>query len=171
MDIKIFVVGIPFLILLFVTERILAELRKKKKKKPNMQTSVPSQDGITFILVLILVTFIICHIPYFVSSGINWILNQNSPTECGSIMYYIEWLDDVGLLLNSSAKDLSISSWTKTSGLHLCCTVAVRKVMQLSQLNWRSLPVGYLEVGEMCPEILFDWLVGWFVLFNDTWSQ
>ena len=100
---QIFVVGIPFLILLFITVSILAKLRKKKKKKRNMQTSVPSQDGITFILVLILVTFIICHIPNFISCGINWIINQNSPTECGSVMYYIDWLAYVGLLVNSSA--------------------------------------------------------------------
>ena len=99
----IVVVGIPFLILSFATVSILAELASKKKKKRNMQTSVPSQDGITFILVLILVTFIICHIPYLVSSGIGWIINENSSSECGSVMYYFDWLNRVGLLVNSSA--------------------------------------------------------------------
>ena len=110
------VVSLPCLILLFVTVSILVELRKLKKKRSNMQTSQTSQNSITVMLVTILITFIICQLPYFVWSGFGgkirnpdvdnlswWFPGEKKIQGCGSVMYYIRRLVDAGLLLNSSA--------------------------------------------------------------------
>ena len=109
------VVSIPCLILLFVTVSMLAELRKRKKKKKNMQTSQTSQNSITLTLVSILITFIICQLPYFVWYGFSGNIrdfNRNSEQMmwfdkkikgCGDFMFYMRLLVDAGLLLNSSA--------------------------------------------------------------------
>ena len=109
------IVSLPCLILLFVTVSILVELKKLKKKRSNMQTSQTSQDSITVMLVTILITFIVCQLPYFVWSGFGGDIrnpdldrflvwrDKNKIQGCGSFMYYIRWLVDAGLLLNSSA--------------------------------------------------------------------
>ena len=60
------IVSLPCLILFFVTLSILVELRKLKKKGYNMQVSPTSQNFITVRLVTILITFIVCQLPFFV---------------------------------------------------------------------------------------------------------
>ena len=110
------IVSLPCLILLFVTVSILVELRKLKKKRSNMQTSQTSQNSISVMLVTILITFILCQLPYFVWSGFGgeiqntdldyslWMLDEEKKIlGCGDFMYYIRRLVDAGLLLNSSA--------------------------------------------------------------------
>ena len=110
------IVSLPCLILLFVTISILVELRKLKKKRSNMQTSQTSQNSITVMLVTILITFIICQLPYFVWSGFGgdisnpvlddflfWLDDKKKIQGCGNFMYYMRRLVDAGLLLNSSA--------------------------------------------------------------------
>ena len=109
------IVSLPCLILFFVTVSILVELRKLKKKRSNMQTSQTSQNSITVMLVTILITFIFCQLPYFVWSGFggdprnddsNFHMNYTFGGKirgCGSFIYYMRWLVDAGLLLNSSA--------------------------------------------------------------------
>ena len=111
-----FVVSIPCLILSFVTISILVKLRKRNKKKKNMQTSQTSTNSITLMLVTILITFIVCQLPYFVWYGVGgeignpvsdpslkWLDEKKKIEGCGSFMYYIRLLVDAGLLLNSSA--------------------------------------------------------------------
>ena len=110
------IVSLPCLILFFVTISILVELRKLKKKRSNMQTSQTSQNGITVMLVTILITLIICQLPYFVWSGFGGVIRNPDLDHsvkylaetmkwqgCGNFMYYIRWLVDAGLMLNSSA--------------------------------------------------------------------
>ena len=91
---SVIVIGIPCLILLFVTVSILVELRNKDNKKRNMQTatqttqkstvSIPcltcaltvsilkkknmqtTQSSVTPMFLTILITFILCQLPYFV---------------------------------------------------------------------------------------------------------
>ena len=110
------VVCIPCLILSFVTISILAELRKRAKKKKNMQTSQTSQTSITVMLVTILITFVICQLPYFVwygfggkiqnpdlDSSLRYLDEAKKTKGCGSFMFYLQQLVDAGLLLNSFA--------------------------------------------------------------------
>ena len=115
-------VSLPCLTLFFVTVSILVELRKLKTKRSSMQTSQTSQNSITVMLITILITFIICQVPYFVWSGIgveihnadldpllDW-RDEKMVQGCGSFMYYIRWLSDAGLLLHSSANGFIYSS-------------------------------------------------------------
>ena len=110
------IVSLPCAILFFVTVSILVELRKLKKKGYNMQASPTSQNFITVRLVTILITFIVCQLPFFVWSGfggeirnpdlddsLRWLDEEKKIRGCGNFMYYIHWLVDAGLLLNSSA--------------------------------------------------------------------
>ena len=91
-------------------------MRKRNKKKSKMQTSQTSTNSITLMLVTILVTFIICQLPYFVWYGVGgeianpeldqslyWVDDKKKIKGCGSFMYYMRLLVDAGLLLNSSA--------------------------------------------------------------------
>ena len=109
------VVCIPFLILSFVTVSILVKLKKRDKKKRNMQTSQVSQASITVMLVSILITFIICQLPYFVWFGFGAFDEDykdydymdyggfyKTKYDC-SFMTIMRYLVDLGLLLNSSA--------------------------------------------------------------------
>ena len=103
-----FVVGVPCLVLIFVTVSILVKLRKRKKKKRNMQTSQASQTSITVMLVTILITFVLCQIPYFVWYGFGGVNDDLSGwyeknIDCRDFMFYMHWLVNLGLLLNSSA--------------------------------------------------------------------
>ena len=105
---SVIVVGVPCLILIFVTVSILVELRKREKKKRNMQTTQSTQttqNSVTPMFVTILITFILCELPYFVWYGFGEV--KIKPTydylDCGSFMFYIRWLINLGLLLNSSA--------------------------------------------------------------------
>ena len=110
------VVSLPCLILSFITISILVKLRKRNKKKRNMQTSQASTNSITLMLVTILVTFIISQLPYFVWHGVGgeignsdlddtlfYVDDKRKIMGCGSSMYYIRLFVDAGLLLNSSA--------------------------------------------------------------------
>ena len=121
------VVSLPCLILSFVTISILVKLRKRNKKKSKMQTSQTSTNSITLMLVTILVTFIICQLPYFVWYGIGgeirnpdlddflWLLDEEKKIEgCGSFMFYIRLFVDAGLLLNSSANGFIYFFMNKT---------------------------------------------------------
>ena len=123
------VVGLPCLILSFVTISILVKLRKRNKKKSKMQTSQTSTNSITVMLVTILVTFIISQLPYFVWYGVGgeignrdldgflWVLDDKEEKKikgCGSFMYYIRLLVDTGLLLNSSANGFIYFFMNKT---------------------------------------------------------
>ena len=98
----VLVVCLPIIILCFATVNILVELRKRKKKKSSMQTSSTPQTSITAVLITILITFIICHISYF----LYWAILLNIPSlkdECGNFSFYLRDFVWVGLLLNSSA--------------------------------------------------------------------
>ena len=96
------VVCLPLIMLCFVTVKILAELRKRQKKKSSMQTSSTSQTSVTGVLITILITFAICQIPEF----LYWAILKNIPSldhRCGSFGFYFHEVVQVGLLLNSSA--------------------------------------------------------------------
>ena len=121
------IVSLPCLVLFFVTVSILVELRKLKKKRSSMQTSQTSQNGITVMLVTILITFILCQLPYFVWSGFGGEIRNPALDDllkyrdevkkwqgCGSFMYYIRRLVDAGLLLNSSANGFIYFFMNKT---------------------------------------------------------
>ena len=110
------IVSLPCLIQLFVTVNILVKLRRLQQKRRGMQTSQTSQNSITVMLVTILITFIICQLPYFVWSGfgdeilnpdldpfLNRLADEKKIQGCGTFMFYIRRLVDAGLLLNSSA--------------------------------------------------------------------
>ena len=97
-----FVTCLPFIILCFVTVKILVKLSKRQKKKSSMQTSSTSQTSVTAVLITILITFAICQIPFFLHVAIL----QNIPSleyRCGSFMFYFHEFGLVGVLLNSSA--------------------------------------------------------------------
>ena len=108
---SVIVVGVPCLILIFVTVSILVELRKREKKKRNMQTTQntqntqTTQNSVTPMFVTILITFILCQLPYFVWYGFGEvkIFSTYDYLDCGSVMFYIRWIINLGLLLNSSA--------------------------------------------------------------------
>ena len=130
------IVSLPCVILFFVTVSILVELRKLKKKRSSMQTSQTSQNSITVMLVTILIIFIICQLPYFVWSGfgselrnpdldnfVSWLDEEEKILGCGNFMYYVRWLVDAGLLLNSSANGFMYLFLNKTfrEALFSCC--------------------------------------------------
>ena len=92
--------GIPFLILLFVTVKILIVLGKRGNIRRSMQSSYTSQNNISTILICILIVFIICHFPEIVN-GISRRL-PSVDSSCGSLMHYFYSLQGVGFLLNSS---------------------------------------------------------------------
>ena len=97
-----FVTCLPFIILCFVTVKILVELKKREKKKSSMQTSSTPQTSITAVLITILITFIICQIPFCLCMAI--LLKMPSlDHRCGSFMFYSFSFIWVGLLLNSTA--------------------------------------------------------------------
>ena len=99
-----FVTCLPLIILCFVTVKILVKLSKRQKKKSSMQTSSTPQTSITAVLITILITFAICHIPVFLYFSIlQYIPSLDSDDRCGSFMFYIYEFAYVGLLLNSSA--------------------------------------------------------------------
>ena len=106
---SVIVVGVPCLILIFVTVSILVELRKREKKKRKTcrppRAPKTTQNSVTPMFVTILITFILCELPYFVWYGFGEvkILSTYDYLDCGSVMFYIRWLINLGLLLNSSA--------------------------------------------------------------------
>ena len=125
---SVIVVGVPCLILIFVTVSILVELRKREKKKRNMQTTQntqTTQNSVTPMFVTILITFILCQLPYFVWYGFGEvkILSTYDYLDCGSVMFYIRWLINLGLLLNSSANGFIYFFLNKTfrDALFSCC--------------------------------------------------
>ena len=112
---------LPVIILSVVTVNILIELRKRKKKRSNMQSSSTPQDSITAALVTILITFIICQIPKFLYDAIL----QNIPSlgswaRCGSFLFYFNEFTLLGLLLNSSANGFIYFFMNKTFRDALC---------------------------------------------------
>ena len=96
------VVCLPLIILCFVTVNILVELSKRQKRKSSMQTSSTSQTSVIAVLIMILITFAICQIPFF----LYWAILQQIPSlerRCGSFVFYFHEFAYLGLLLNSSA--------------------------------------------------------------------
>ena len=71
-----FIKCLPVIILCYVTVKILVELRKRQKKKSGMQTSSTPQTSITAVLITILITFAICHIPVF----LYFVILRNIPS-------------------------------------------------------------------------------------------
>ena len=116
---SVIVVGIPCLILSFVTVSILVELGKRDKKKKNMQTkqtTQTTQNSVTAMFLTILIIFIICQLPYFVWYCFGDVrdLSTYDFLDCGSFMFYIRWLINLGLLLNSSANGFIYFFMNKT---------------------------------------------------------
>ena len=143
------IVSLPCLILFFATVSILIELRKMKKKRSSMQTSQTSQNSITVMLVTILLTFIVCKLPYFLCYGFGGKirnpdldpllgLSGEKILGCGTFMFYVRLLVDAGLLLNSSANGFIYFFLNKTrpSGKLSFLAASVEVITELRRLKW-----------------------------------
>ena len=75
---------LPYPILVIATVKMLSVLRKRQKVKRNMQSSPSSQSSINAILIVVLVTFIICQVPYFVFIILYSLIDY----QCGSVTFY-----------------------------------------------------------------------------------
>ena len=145
------IVSLPCLIQLFVTASILVKLRRLQQKRRGMHTSQTSQNSITVMLVTILITFIICQLPYFVWSGfggeirnpdldpfLDW-LAEEKIQGCGTFMFYIRQLVDVGLLLNSSANGFIYFFLNKTFRKALVSRCPCRRGEETEMIEMGSL--------------------------------
>ena len=92
-------VCIPFIILLTVTTLILVKLRKRSKKKSNMQSAPASKGNVNAILISILVTFIITQFPRLVYNILQHVLTGG----CGGFMDYFHRIQLVCAAVNSAA--------------------------------------------------------------------
>ena len=112
-------VCIPFIILLSVTTLILVKLRKRSKKKSNMQSAPASKGNVNAVLIGILVTFIIAQFPYVV----YFILMNVLRSECGSFMFYFSSIQLVCIAVNSAANPFIYFIMNKEfrSSLGSCC--------------------------------------------------
>ena len=91
----VFIVYIPFLILGFVTTRMLVKIWQRKRRNKSSQNS---QDNVTVILLSILVTFIICHIPRIIYP----IIEPRIRCDDG-FLFYLSMTGKVFVAVNSAA--------------------------------------------------------------------
>ena len=94
---------LPVIILLIVTVKIIAVLRKKQR---TVQDSNTSNLNVDTVLVTILLTFLSCQLPLIVDSILHFIygLSASTPPGCGSFHFYNTGLLLVFLVLNSAAR-------------------------------------------------------------------
>ena len=101
---SILILCLPLTILIFITIRILIELRENARVRRTLQSSQQenSQNNITAILVTIVIILIICQLPSVINQ-ILWKALDRKSRQCGGFQFYFRRISNLFVTVNSAA--------------------------------------------------------------------
>ena len=96
---------IPLVLLILLNYKLILALRRTKKKRAQLISSVDanskSEDDITLVLIVVVVVFVVCQTPALVTQGLVSFLDIQKRV-CPNIVFYYERISDLMVVANSS---------------------------------------------------------------------
>lgn len=96
---------IPLVLLVLLNYKLILALRRTKKKRAQLISSVDansrSEDDITLVLIVVVLVFVVCQTPALVTQGLVSFVDIQERI-CPKIVFYYERLSDLMVVANSS---------------------------------------------------------------------
>ena len=105
---SVLVLLIPFVLLLILNVQLIRELRASRQRMRRNSISPPEQhdENITFVMIIIIIVFLICHTPDRIIQIVHALLKKQSNGPCPRGLYYAQCICNLLFIVNSSVNFL-----------------------------------------------------------------
>ena len=94
---------LPFASLTYMTARLVWVLKRKTKKREEMTLKMKKEDGITWVLVTVVLTFMLCQLLEPSVRILRGVLDHKVLYDCNFFFTYWQAISTLGLLVNASS--------------------------------------------------------------------
>ena len=99
----LFLLVLPLLTLAVITIRLVKAMKAHRRMQLEMKSSSQHNFGnVTFSLVIVVIVFIACQVPTFVSRDVLYEVLPSEAINCGGAIFYFSPIADMLVVLNSS---------------------------------------------------------------------